>query len=235
MFDLYGGPELHPSPPSRQEPPAAYLEPADYVRSDAPEVAEFVAAALGEGALSDEDKAIRLYEAVRDRIRYDPYSISTDPDDYRAGRIAGFASTFCIPKAILLAACLRHVGIPAAVGFADVRNHLNTPRLRSLMKNELFVYHAYVALWLDGRRLKVTPAFDSEMCAKHDVRPLTFDGRTDALLHEFDAGGRRHMEYVRDHGIYADPPLEEILGAFAEAYPALIEWAAQKKKGRTAP
>ncbi len=204
------------------------------MQSDAPEVAAFVAAALGEGELSDEDKAIRLYEWVRDRISYDPYSISIDPRDYLASRIAGFASTFCVPKAILLAACLRHVGIPAAVGFADVRNHLNTPRLRGLMKSDLFVYHAYVALWLNGRQLKVTPAFDGEMCAKHNVRPLTFDGYTDALLHEFDAGGRRHMEYVRDHGIYADPPIEEILSAFVEAYPALIEWIAQKK-GRAVP
>ena len=71
-------------------------------------------------------------------------------DDYRASRIAGEAIEFCVPKAILLTAALRAAGIPAAVGFADVRNHLNSPKLAELMGTDLFIYHGYVALWLDG-------------------------------------------------------------------------------------
>jgi hypothetical protein len=53
-----------------------------------------------------------------------------------------------VPKAILLAATLRASGIPAAVGFADVRNHLNSPKLTKLMETDLFIYHGYVAFGL---------------------------------------------------------------------------------------
>ena len=33
---------------------------------------------------------------------------------------------FCVNKAVLLAALARAVGIPARLGFADVRNHLSS-------------------------------------------------------------------------------------------------------------
>ena len=103
------------------------------------------------------------FEAVRDGIRYDPYTFELSPDAYRASVVAGAESAFCVPKAILLTACLRAVGIPAALGFADVRNHLNTPKLTELMQTDLFIYHGYVQLWLDGRPYKVTPAFNMEL------------------------------------------------------------------------
>ena len=129
-----------------------YVMPAHFVESDSLEVQGFVSNALRDipSDASRRDKAIRLFEAVRDDIRYDPYCFALDEDSYRASRIAGAEAAFCVPKAILLAACLRAVGIPAAVGFADVRNHLNTPKLQELMGTDLFIYHGYVQLWLDG-------------------------------------------------------------------------------------
>ena len=110
---------------------ARFVSPTDYVESDSREVRSFVTAALralGPDA-TDTEKAIRLFNAVRDGIRYDPYTFALGADAYRASVIAEMDSAFCVPKAILLAACLRAVGIPAALGFADVRNHLNTPKL----------------------------------------------------------------------------------------------------------
>ena len=127
-----------------------YVMPSRFVESDSLEVQGFVTSALRDlpvGA-TNRDKAIRLFEAVRDDIRYDPYCFALDEDSYRASRIAGAEAAFCVPKAILLAACLRAVGIPAALGFADVRNHLNTPKLQELMGTDLFIYHGYVQLWL---------------------------------------------------------------------------------------
>lgn len=201
-----------------------FTRPTRYIDSDSPEVQDFVAAALAD-LPPDADKtqvAIRLFEAVRDGLRYDPYSFALDEGSYRASAIAGTSSAFCVPKAILLTACLRAAGIPAAAGFADVKNHLNTPRLREVMGTDLFIYHGYVKLWFeDGRSFKVTPAFNSEMCARFGVKPLVFDGTADALFHEFDQGGRRHMEYVHDHGIFADPPIPDFLRVFCETYPRL--------------
>ena len=203
-----------------------YVMPSRFVESDSLEVQGFVTSALRDlpvGA-TNRDKAIRLFEAVRDDIRYDPYCFALDEDSYRASRIAGAEAAFCVPKAILLAACLRAVGIPAALGFADVRNHLNTPKLQELMGTDLFIYHGYVQLWLGNEAYKVTPAFNMELCERFGVKPLVFDGYHDALFHEFDEQNHRHMEYVNDRGLYFDAPMGEFLVAFKQTYPKLEEF-----------
>jgi transglutaminase-like putative cysteine protease len=199
-----------------------YLLPSTYIDSDTAEVRGFVARVLDRAShRTATDRAILLFNAVRDEIRYDPFHIGVTEDDFRASRIAGQSTGFCIPKAILLTAALRAAGIPAAVGFADVRNHLNSPKLMELMETDLFLYHGYVALWLDGRMFKVTPAFNTELCQRFGVKELIFDGESDALFHEFDAKDRRHMEYVNDRGWSADPPIGQLLEDFRRAYPKL--------------
>ncbi|MCS5603510.1 MAG: transglutaminase family protein [Paracoccus sp.] len=203
-----------------------YVMPSRFVESDSLEGQGFVTSALRDLPVdaTNRDKAIRLFEAVRDDIRYDPYCFALDEDSYRASRIAGAEAAFCVPKAILLAACLRAVGIPAALGFADVRNHLNTPKLQELMGTDLFIYHGYVQLWLGNEAYKVTPAFNMELCERFGVKPLVFDGYHDALFHEFDEQNHRHMEYVNDRGLYFDAPMGEFLMAFKETYPKLEEF-----------
>src|ERR1700759_1252315 len=180
------------------------------------------------GDLSPTAKEIRLFDAVRDEIRYNPFDIGTTPDDYRASRIAVKPTNYCVPKAILLTAALRAASIPAAVGFADVRNHLNSPKLAELMGTDLFIYHGYVAVWLEGRQFKVTPAFNPEMCQRFGVKQLIFDGKSDALFHEFDAKSQRHMEYVHDRGWFADPPIEQLLREFHATYPKLWRSSADR-------
>lgn len=203
---------------------AEFLAPADYVDSTSSAVVEFVADALKdvEKGASDTEKAIRLFDAVRDGIRYDPYTIPLTGEGYRASSVAQSESAFCVPKAILLTACLRAVGIPAALGFADVRNHLNTPKLSELMETDLFIYHGYVQLWIEGGSYKVTPAFNMKLCERFGVKPLVFDGRSDALFHEFDQREERHMEYVNDRGLFKDIPIDLFLKEFKETYPKLL-------------
>jgi transglutaminase-like putative cysteine protease len=206
-----------------------FLASSAFVDSDSSEVRAFVARSLdGAGNLPATVKAIRLFDAVRDRIRYDPFNVGTAEDDYRASRIAGKPANYCVPKAILLTAALRAAGIPAAVGFADVRNHLNSPKLAELMGTDLFIYHGYVALWLDGRMFKVTPAFNTELCERFGVKQLIFDGKRDALFHEFDTNSQRHMEYVNDRGWFADPPIPQLLRDFRTTYPKL--WQASRNR-----
>ncbi len=199
-----------------------YLAPTHFVDSDSHEVREFVARTLaGASDLSATGKAIRLFDAVRDEIRYNPFDVGTTLDDYRASRIVAKPANYCVPKAILLTAALRAARIPAAVGFADVRNHLNSPKLAELMGTDLFIYHGYVAVWLEGRQFKVTPAFNTEMCERFGVKQLIFDGKSDALFHEFDRNSQRHMEYVNDRGWFLDPPIGQLLEDFRATYPKL--------------
>ena len=161
---------------------------------------------------------MRLFYVVRDGIRYDPYSITGNPDDYRASTVLAQRDAYCIPKAVLLTALARAVGVPARLGFADVRNHLASKKLLARLGTDLFLFHGFTEVWLAGRWVKATPAFNIELCERFGVRPLEFDGRSDALFHEYSADGRLHMEYVAERGSFADLPLEEIMRAFATHY-----------------
>ncbi|MFC4945635.1 transglutaminase-like domain-containing protein [Pseudonocardia sp. GCM10023141] len=196
----------------------AYTQPGTFVDSDAPEVLTFARKAVG-SATDPVERAVRLFDAVRDRIWYDPFGITPDPAAYRASAVATSQANWCVPKAVLLTAAARAVGIPARLGFADVRNHFQTPRLRARMGgSDVFVYHGYSDLYLDGRWVKATPAFNAELCARFGVPPIAFDGRQDALLHAFAADGSAYMEYERDRGVHADLPLDEVLDALTSTY-----------------
>ena len=197
--------------------------PTWFIDSDSPEVAEFVERTLASAGVSRSDRravAVALFNAVRDGIRYDPYRVSHDPADFRASAVAQSSSNWCVPKAVLYTAALRHVGIPARLGFADVRNHLTSAKLSESMGTDLFAWHGYTELDLDGRWLKASTAFNIELCRKFGTKVLEFDGEHDALMHPYDEAGNRHMEYVRQRGTYQDLPLQEILATFAEVYPS---------------
>jgi len=198
------------------------LCPTDLIDSDHPAVASFATSeARGSG---DRERAVALYYAVRDGFRYDPYRIDLAPAGMRASTVLAKGYGWCVPKATLLAAACRAVGIPARVGFADVRNHLSTERMRAIMQTDVFHWHGYTEIHLDARWVKATPAFNVELCDRFGLRPLEFDGRSDSLYHPFDREGRRHMEYVADRGSFDDVPLALMTAEFATLYPA---WGAR--------
>ncbi|HJY78615.1 MAG TPA: transglutaminase family protein [Burkholderiales bacterium] len=194
-----------------------YLKPGRFVDSAHPAVADFANKSCN--GTNEREKAVSLYYAVRDRIRYNPFQNFTLDDTYRASVCIEQGSGWCVPKAALLAACARAVGIPARVGYADVKNHITTPGLTAKMGTDLFVFHGYTELLLEGKWVKATPAFNLSLCTRFRVKPLEFDGRTDSLFHPFDEDNRRHMEYVRERGSYDDVPADEIRRAFSETYP----------------
>jgi transglutaminase-like putative cysteine protease len=193
------------------------LRPGRFVDSDHPRVRAF-AREHARGA-NDLERAVALYYAVRDAVRYNPFQNFLSDDSYRASTCLVRGEGWCVPKAALLAACARAEGIAARVGYADVKNHLTTPALTARMGTDLFIYHGYTELWLEDAWVKATPAFNIELCTKFHVLPLEFDGRHDSIFHPFDADHRRHMEYVGQRGTFADVPVEEIKRAFSITYP----------------
>ena len=201
----------------------AYLEPGAAVDSDHPAVIEFAHRAAGIAA-EPRAIAVALYYAVRDEIRYDPYRIDLAPAGLTASRCLENGYGFCVTKAVLLAAALRVHGIAARLGFADVRNHMTSARLRATMGTDVFAYHGYTDILLDRRWVKATPAFNLSLCRKAGTQPLEFDGVADSILHPFDLAGRRHMEYVRDRGTSADLPRDDMVRVWDELYPATVEW-----------
>jgi transglutaminase-like putative cysteine protease len=155
---------------------------------------------------------------VRDVIWYDPYLPFYRPEHYRASHVLKKRRAFCIGKASLLCALGRVSGIPSRVGFATVRNHLATRQLIEFLGTDLFVYHGFVEFYLADKWVKATPAFNIELCQKHNVLPLEFNGREDSIFHPFNADKKQFMEYVDDHGTYADIPVDEIVIGFGKIY-----------------
>ncbi|MDH3202488.1 MAG: transglutaminase family protein [Myxococcales bacterium] len=197
--------------------------PTLIVDSEHPRVQAF-AAAGADGADDDRDRAIKLYYAVRDGIRYDPYDLDLTPQGLRASRTLELGRAWCVPKAVLLAASCRVLGIPAKVGFADVKNHLSTKRLRERMGTDVFYWHGYTAIQLGGTWVKATPAFNIELCQRFRIEPLEFDGLADSIYHPVDLEGRKHMEYLKFRGEFDDVPLEEMLATYTSKYrPATYE------------
>jgi transglutaminase-like putative cysteine protease len=197
-------------------PDPATLTPTALIDSDHPAVRAFTQ--LHAKGDTERERAVSLYYAVRDGFRYDPYRIDLSPFGMTASTVLETGYGWCVNKAALLAASSRAAGIPARLGFADVRNHLATERLRQAMKTDVFAWHGYADLWLDGAWRKATPAFNIELCEKFGLLPLEFDGVHDSIYHAFDRAGNRHMEYVRQRGTFNDLPLAEMVATFREIY-----------------
>jgi transglutaminase-like putative cysteine protease len=200
---------------------AQFLTAGVFIDSDSPSVIAFAQQTVA-GIPDKRAAVLRLYSTVRDSIIYDPYVNFSDPANYRASAVLAAGRAFCIGKATLLAACARVIGVPARVGYADVRNHLTSRRLYEMIKPDTFIWHSYTELYLGGRWLKATPAFDRALCDRVGIKPLEFDGESDSLFQEFDQVGRRHMEYLRDRGSFADVPFETIRADFIKSYPGLM-------------
>jgi hypothetical protein len=101
-------------------------------------------------------------------------------------------------------------------------NHLATEKLLERMGSDIFAWHSYADIWLNGKWVKATPAFNISMCEKFGLKPLAFDGHNDSLFHEYDQAGNRHMEYILDRGTYADVPFDEIVTTFRGLYRAVL-------------
>jgi transglutaminase-like putative cysteine protease len=199
-----------------------FLQSTEFIDSDSDNIRNF-AEETARTFPSQLDKAVALYYRVRDGIRYTPYLDFGEPEMYRASSVLRNGYGFCISKASLLAACGRALEIPSRVGFADVTNHLNTPRLREINGGDLMRWHAFTEFYLRGGWVKATPAFNLELCTRFRVKPLEFNGREDSIFHPFDADERKHMEYVHERGSFADVPFAAIIATYKKYSPKMFD------------
>ncbi|HEX6018568.1 MAG TPA: transglutaminase-like domain-containing protein [Burkholderiaceae bacterium] len=202
-------------------PTAASLASTELIDSAHPSVVAFAREHAIGG--DDRERAVALHDAVRDQFRYDPYRIDLSIEGMRASSVLARGRGWCVPKAALLAAACRVVGIPARLGYADVRNHLSTERLRRTIQTDLFIWHGYVDIWLDGAWRKATPAFNRSLVERFGLLPLAFNGRDDSIYHPFDRSGNLHMEYVSYRGTFDDMPLDRIAADITQFYPAWVQ------------
>jgi transglutaminase-like putative cysteine protease len=194
-----------------------YLLPTPIIDSDHRTIIEYAENTIS-GTEDSIERAVKLYYAVRDGIWYTPYCPFYLAEHYRASNVLKGGKGFCVCKASLLCALGRACGIPSRVGFASVRNHLATKELIEFMGSDLFIYHGFIEFYLEGKWIKATPAFNVELCKRHRVAPLEFNGREDSIFQPYNLEERKFMDYVAYLGTYADIPLDTIVAAWEDFY-----------------
>lgn len=196
----------------------AYLKPTAFFDYDKPEVQAWIDQQL-EGVPDNRVEQIKaLYLAVRDNISYNPYVFSSDPNTFSASYALQASESYCIPKAVLLGAAARSMGIPSRLGLADVRNHLSSPKLIEWLQSDVFRMHGFIELYLNDQWVKATPAFNRKLCELMKVEVLEFDGVNDSIFQEYTESGAAHMEYITDHGVFDDVPYGFIMEGLQAAY-----------------
>lgn len=203
------------------------LKSTDFIDSDNSEVIRFAQQTIGQ-TTDPKEQAIKLYYAVRDEFRYDPYRIQFTTNGLKASTVINQGYGYCVSKAVLLAAAGRAVGIPTRLGFADVKNHLSSEKLKQVMQSDVFSWHGYTEFYLNNKWVKATPAFNKLLCDKTGIKPLEFDGENDSIFHEFDQAGNKHMEYLKDHGRFDDLPFQKIAEAYKKQYPMFAKLLEQQ-------
>jgi hypothetical protein len=225
---LYPPLDIHPFGPLSSlymEKLEKYLKPTAVIDWDT-EAVKRKAQELTRGLNTDREKAIALYYFVRDQVRHNPYAEGFCPEDYKASVILQRGYGYCQHKALLLVALARAAGIPARLGYADVRDHLLSRRFRDMIGGDnLLIQHGYAELYIDGKWAHASPAYDLGTCNKMGFVPVEFDGIHDARDSAFNQRGKPHIEYVKDHGTYDDFPWDFIL-SYRQEWVASIgrEW-----------
>lgn len=197
-----------------------YLQSSETINYDSPAIQK-KAFELTNGLETAEEKAKALFYFMRDALKYKIFRDIPPFDDFKATTVLEKGESFCIPKSILLVSLARGVGIPARLHFADIRNLLLPRSLLEAIGTDVMLYHGYVGLYINGKWVKVNPAFDIELCKRHELIPVDFEGSADALFHRYDLKGRVHIEYLKEHGYFADFTREmydKIMARFIDYY-----------------
>jgi len=186
-----------------------------------------------EGLQTDGEKAVALYYFVRDEIRHNAYSQLYDLNHYKASVILEGGNGICQQKSILLCALARAVGIPARLGFVDVNDYQLSESFKRMIGGiNVFPFHGYAELFVDGRWVHASPAYDIATCRRKRFIPVDFDGVSDAKDSRYTEDGEPHIEHIEYHGPYEDFPWDEIQGYYKEWAAKLgIRWDELKEAG----
>jgi transglutaminase-like putative cysteine protease len=165
-------------------------------------------------------KAIKLFYYVRDQIKY---VVTFDHEYYKRKNLKASATLergygFCIQKAVLLAALARAVGIPSRLHFNDIINHMTSEKYREYVGSDRFIYHGYTELFLNDKWVEANVAFDKELCARKNWPIVNFDGVRPGLFAHQDDTGKAFIDYIKDHGTFANVPYPRIFFGWIIGY-----------------
>eukprot|EP00736_Rhodelphis_marinus_P012453 Rmarinus@m.6936 len=216
-FRLFSVPALSP----RVSPEVdfqEYLHPAKLVNSDHEIVADTCKKILGKAgdAFDVADPHIahsvtkKLYEHARDNYRFDTLTFSEvgfQEEMYQASEILQRPAHFCMTKAIMMCALVRHCRIPSRVGFQRIRNSMFSPALWVLIGNNE-VTNGVCEVFLDGRWRTVMPMYHPSMCERMNLDSVPYDSEVGACVPKFTRDGKKVFEILYSYGVYPDFPLQ---------------------------
>jgi len=194
----------------------SYTEATRFFDYQHPAVQDYLSDLQIDG-LSTREKAIALYNKVRDGFFYNPFLISISEEDYVASTLLSRPTGHCIDKSVILVSLLRSAGIPARIQLAKVQNHIGVERLVAKLGTSELAPHGFVEMQLDDKWIKATPAFNKSLCEMLHVAPLEFDGVNDSIFQAYE-GEQKFMEYLEDYGHFDDLPFEFIVDVFTSHY-----------------
>jgi hypothetical protein len=196
-----------------------YLQPNEFFDFNKKSVIN-KAIEITNGLESQKEKAIALFYWVRDEIKYNMALFIPKVKNYFiASKTIRRREGFCVSKSILLSTLARAVGIPARIHLVDLINHLISQKVIDFMGHNVMYFHAYSEFYLNGKWVKLTPSFDQQTAIRGGFLPMVeFDGENDAVFPPYDVNGNKFGEYVRDRGVHAGLPLDEIDKLFQEKY-----------------
>ncbi len=194
-----------------------YLASTEFFNHENPLVRD-TALNLTKGCILDADKAVKLFDYVRDSIPYNPYLRWTNPENLIASNIIVLGPNFCIPKAILLSTLARAVGIPSRIRFATIRNHQMAAKMVQFLGSDIIYGHGFSELYLNERWIKATPAFDSKMSEDMGYPVVEFNGMDDANFPQYDLDGKMLIEYIEYNESIADVDLDKMRKEFIKMY-----------------
>jgi transglutaminase-like putative cysteine protease len=201
-------------------PDAMFTRASTVVDSDHPAV-KLKSDELVKGKNNAVDRAVALFYFVRDAIPYNLFVKRDAIEDFKASSTLERKEGYCVQKAVLLAALARASGIPAGFGFARIQNHLLPEKALLKLGTNILPFHGYTELFLDGKWVRVTAAWDVSMSDRPNSYRVEFDGKSDSMLPHYNRAGKLHVEYLADLGHYEEVPLDVLWQTLKSTYGAI--------------
>jgi len=196
-----------------------YLQPTEFFDFEK-KIVKKKSLEITKGLETEKKKAIALFYWVRNEIKYNMATyIPFIKSNFKASVTLRRKNGFCVSKSILLSSFARAVGIPARIHLVDLINHKVSQKVIDFMGHNVMYYHGYSEFYLNNRWTKLTPSFDEATAIKAGFLPMVeFDGENDAVFPPYDDNGNLFGEYLKDRGVHADLPLDEIDIVFEEKF-----------------
>jgi transglutaminase-like putative cysteine protease len=200
-------------PIARAQAEGSYLEATRYIDSTHPSIVETARSVVGD-AKTERERAVRIHDFVRDRIRF---GWAPAFYDQRASEVLRGGVGFCNTKSTLFVALLRAAGVSARQHFVDINTRIVADFIDP---GTPYVDHSFSEVLVDGEWRRVDSYIVDRPLAERARARLTCEGKSLGYgvhrngVSEWDGTADAFSQLVndgtmpdlttRDHGLFDD-------------------------------